>query len=413
MGSITRNAWRLQHQPTTKPIQRLFSTTLSQKSDFAHAVIGAGVVGIAAARQLQGRTGASTVLIEKHDAVGTETSSRNSEVIHAALYYGADSLKTKLCIRGRQELYKLCKEQGIPHRNTGKWVVAQNDTEFKELEKILDFSKQVGVPTHFLSKEEGKRREPDVQATAGILESPTTGIVDSHALMQYLLGDFEERGGVTALNSAITRVVPKQNGSGGWEIWTKSSATGADGGEESCITADTIVNSAGLYAVPLSNSILPEDRHITPYYAKGTYYSYTLSRPKTSTLIYPAPVPGHGGLGTHLTLDLGGRIRFGPDIQWVDSPTDYAASDEHLEAALADISRYLPTIDKSAITLDYTGIRPKLTRTSAIIAGQNFKDFIIRKEEGFEGFVNLLGIESPGLTSSLAIAEMVEELLCR
>lgn len=370
---------------------------------------------MAVARQLQGREGASTVIIEQHGAVGTETSSRNSEVIHAGLYYGPDSLKTKLCIRGRHLLYDLCKKQEIPHRNVGKWIVAQNELEFEQLQKIHEHSKLIGVPTHFISTEDGKQKEPDVKANAGILESPTTGIIDSHLYMTYLQGDFEDRGGITALNSRVTRIVPKNKGANGWEIWTRSTSLPDDDEdieeEETCITAEVIINSAGLYAVPLSNSILPEERHIQPHYAKGTYYSYSASRPKTHRLIYPAPVPGHGGLGTHLTLDMGGMIRFGPDLQWIDSPTDFVASDENLEAALEEITLYLPAIDRSAVTVDYCGIRPKLSGTSAQIAGKGFKDFLIRYEDGFTGFINLLGIESPGLTSSLGIAERVEELL--
>jgi 2-hydroxyglutarate dehydrogenase len=396
---------------------RSFSTSIHRQSDFTHAVVGGGVVGLAVARKLQGHTGSSTVLIEQHGSVGTETSSRNSEVIHAGLYYGFDSLKTKLCIRGRELLYELCKKQEIPHRNTGKWIVAQNDLEFEELQKVHDHSKKIGVPTQFMSIEEGKRKEPDVQAKAGILESPTTGIIDSHSYMQYVQGNFEDQGGITALNSRVTRIIPKSNGSDGWEIWTKSTVLPEDdeesSGEETCITVDSIINSAGLYAVPLSNTILPEDRQIQPHYAKGTYYSYSSSHPKTKTLIYPAPIPGHGGLGTHLTLDMGGRIRFGPDLQWIDSPTDYVASGEHLAAALDEIVQYLPGIDRSAVTVDYCGIRPKLSGTSAVVAGKGFKDFIIRSEEGYSGFINLLGIESPGLTCSLAIAELVEDLLYR
>jgi 2-hydroxyglutarate dehydrogenase len=397
------------------PLIRSFSTSIHRQADFTHAVVGGGVVGLAIARQLQGHTGSSTVLIEQHGSVGTETSSRNSEVIHAGLYYGTDSLKTKLCIRGRELLYELCKKQEISHRNTGKWIVAQNDLEFEELQKVHDHSKRIGVPTRFMSLEEGKQKESDVQAKAGILESPTTGIIDSHSYMQYLQGSFEDRGGITALNSRVTRIVPKNNGSDGWELWTQSTVL-PEGDEEStdeetCITAEAIINSAGLYAVPLSNTILPEEKHIHPHYAKGTYYSYSSSHPKTQTLIYPAPVPGHGGLGTHLTLDMGGRIRFGPDLQWIKSPTDYVASDEHLAAALDEIVQYLPRIDRSAVAVDYCGIRPKLSGTSAVVAGKGFKDFIIRSEEGYSGFVNLLGIESPGLTCSLAIAELVEKLL--
>ncbi|KAF2450355.1 FAD dependent oxidoreductase [Karstenula rhodostoma CBS 690.94] len=400
---------RAMHNACTRRfLRRGFSTTTRRDADFTHAIIGGGVVGLAIARQLQGREGASTVLIEKHGTVGTETSSRNSEVIHAGLYYGPDSQKTPLCIKGKSMLYELCARHSIPHRNTGKWIVAQDDTQFKALKSIHEFSKQVGVPTRFLSKEEAQRREPDVRAEAGVLESTSTGIVDSHSLMQFLEGDLENRGGICAFKSPVVHVNPLDAGRGGWEVTTKT-----PDGEESTITAETLVNSAGLAAIPISNMILPPDRHRKPFYAKGTYYSYAVSRPKPSTLVYPAPVPGHGGLGTHLTLDMAGRIRFGPDVEWTDDPSDYTPNRANLRAALDDIQSYLPGIDREAIDLDYVGIRPKLGKASATSGGKGFVDFWIAKEDGFEGFVNLLGIESPGLTSCLAIAEKVEALLYR
>lgn len=387
-------------------MRRGFCSSTRRDADFTHAVVGGGVVGLAIARQLQGHEGASTVLIERHGSVGTETSSRNSEVIHAGLYYGPDSQKTALCIKGKSMLYELCATHSIPHRNTGKWIVAQDDTQLKSLEGIHDFAKQFGVPTRFLSKEEAHQREPDVHAEAGILESSSTGIVDSHSLMQYLEGDFSDRGGICAFKSPVTHISPLDSGRAGWQITTVTPS-----GEETTITAETLINSAGLAAIPFSNMILPKDRHRKPFYAKGTYYSYALSRPKPSTLVYPAPIPGHGGLGTHLTLDMGGRIRFGPDVEWTDDPSDYAPNPANLAAALDDIQSYLPGIDREAIALDYVGIRPKLGKASATSGGKGFVDFWIEKEEGFEGFVNLLGIESPGLTSCLAIAEKVEGLL--
>ncbi|KAF2503200.1 FAD dependent oxidoreductase [Lophium mytilinum] len=384
---------------------RLFSTSVIRNADFTHAVVGGGVVGLAIARKLQARDGASTVLVEKHGTVGTETSSRNSEVIHAGLYYGETSLKTKLCLRGKEMMYELCRKNDIPHMNCGKWIVAQDEQQMEALEKVHSFASTIGVPTHFVSSEEAKQREPDVRAEAGVLESTSTGIVDSHSLMQYLEGDFEESGGMCAFNAEVTAVEPIQSGSGGWKITTVS------GGEESSITAETLINSAGLAAIPISNMILPSDRHLKPYYAKGSYFSYSLSRPKPSILVYPAPIPGHGGLGTHLTLDMAGRIRFGPDVEWVDDPMDLRVNDKNLTTAIDDIQSYLPGIDRDAIGLDYAGIRPKLGKMGAVASGKGFQDFYIKTEEGFENFVNLLGIESPGLTSSLAIAEMVERLL--
>ncbi|KAH7072193.1 FAD dependent oxidoreductase [Paraphoma chrysanthemicola] len=383
---------------------RSFSSTTKRDLDFTHAVIGGGVVGLAIARKLQARDGASTVLIEKHGTVGTETSSRNSEVIHAGLYYGTDSLKTRLCLRGKEMLYDLCEKHSIPHRNTGKWIVAQDATQMDAIQKVHDFAKTIGVPTHFISKDEAKRREPDVRAQAGVLESPSTGIVDSHSLMQFLEGSFTDSGGLCAFHSSVTSISPIPSG---WSITTSS-----PDGSTSSITASTLINSAGLYAVDINNMILPPQRHQKAYYAKGSYFSYSSSRPKPSTLVYPAPVPGHGGLGTHLTLDLSGRIRFGPDVEWTDSPTDYSPNTRNLAAAIADIATYLPGVDRDAIQPDYVGIRPKLGKLSAT-SGKDFQDFVIRKEDGVEGgeFVNLLAIESPGLTSCLAIAEEVEGLL--
>ena len=334
-------------------------------------------------------------------------------MIHAGIYYDQDSLKTRLCIRGRQILYQLCEERAIPYKNCGKWIVAQDKQQLDALHKINEHCKTIGVPVHFISKEEGKRREPDVRAEAGILESPTTGIVDSHSYMQYLHGDFEDRGGITALHSPITKIVPLRNGADGWQIFTRSipSPSHVEEAEESCITAETIINSAGLFAIPLSNMILPAERHRTPYYAKGNYFSYSSSFPKPKTLIYPAPRPGFGGLGTHLTLDLGGRVRFGPDVEWIKDPNDYHVNDSRLAEALNEIETYLPGIDRDAVNLDYAGIRPKLGKLGAVASEKGSQDFYIVKEDGFEGFVNLLGIESPGLTSSLAIAEEVEKLL--
>ncbi|CAN9199679.1 unnamed protein product [Alternaria alternata] len=393
------------HTRTVLSSSRYFSSSIQRDADFTHAVIGGGVVGLAIARKLQQRDGASTVLIEKHGSVGTETSSRNSEVIHAGLYYGPTSLKTKLCLRGKDMLYELCKKNDIPHRNTGKWIVAQDAAQMDALQKVHDFAKSINVPIHFLGKDEAKSREPDVRAEAGVLESPSTGIVDSHSLMQYLEGDFEDHGGICAFKSPVTHITPLDSGHSGWEVTTRG-----EDGEETTITADTLINSAGLFAVQISNMILPKDRHRKAFYAKGSYFSYAVSRPRPSTLVYPAPVPGHGGLGTHLTLDMSGRIRFGPDVEWTDSPTDYAPNTKNMAQAIDDIQTYLPGVHREAIQPDYVGIRPKLGKLAAT-SGKDFQDFVIQKEDGYEGFVNLLAIESPGLTSSLAIAEEVEGLL--
>jgi 2-hydroxyglutarate dehydrogenase len=306
-------------------------------------------------------------------------------------------------------LYDLCQKYSIPYNNMGKWIVAQTDQQWEELVKVHEFTRSIeGVPTEFVSMERAAKEEPYVRAAVGILESPTTGIIDSHSYMQFLLGDLQDKGGDVALHSPVTGITALgDNGSAGWEITTKDHNTG----EESTFTSETLINSAGLGACSINNMVLPSARHQTAYYAKGNYFSYAPKTPSTTHLIYPAPEPGLGGLGTHLTLDISGRIRFGPDVEWVDDPTDLKVNEARLPEAIAQIKKYLPDIQEDAIVPDYAGIRPKLGKKSAVASGKGFLDFVIRKEQGFEGFVNLLGIESPGLTSSLAIAEMVERLL--
>ena len=372
-------------------------------------VIGAGVVGLAIARKLAERDGTSTLLIERHGSVGMETSSRNSEVIHAGLYYGHDSLKTKLCLQGKRMMYDLCKQEGIGHRNTKKWIVAQDDEQWEEICKVHKFAKSINVPTRFLSLQEAHDREPDVMARAGVLESESTGIVDSHGLMSWLEGKFQSLGGEVAFHTAVIGIDALP--SGGFKVHTSSD----DGSPSEPITAETLINSGGLAAISISNMLLPPPRQLTPFYAKGTYFSYSASRPRPNTLVYPAPRPGHGGLGTHLTLDLSNppRVRFGPDVEWVDNPNDYTPNHSRLAAALDEIETYLPSLQRDKVEVDYCGIRPKLGKLGAVASGKGFQDFIIRKEEGFDGFINLLGIESPGLTSSLAIGEYVHGLLYR
>ncbi|KAI1628809.1 FAD dependent oxidoreductase [Exophiala viscosa] len=393
-------------------VKRAFSTSRTLNADFTHAVIGGGIVGLAIARQLAARTGTSTILIERHGQVGQETSSRNSEVIHAGIYYGSNTLKTKLCIKGKHMLYDLCEANNIPHARTKKWIMAQDAQQMSHLEDLHAFCKTIDVPMQFLSRKEISEQEPDVRAEAGVLESPTTGIVDSHALMAYLEGDLEERGGEQIMHTIVTALkrVNDSDAEAGYAI-TTTSRDGAGG--EDTITAETVINTAGLGAVQISNMLLPAERHRKAYYAKGTYFSYASGHPKPRTLLYPAPTPGLGGLGTHLTLDMAGRVRFGPDVEWVDDPSDLAPNPARLDAAVQVIKGYLPGVDVESIDLDYCGIRPKLGKTSGTYGkdGKGFADFYIQEEEGFPGFVNLLGIESPGLTSSLAIAEMVEDIL--
>lgn len=346
--------------------------------------------------------------------MGTETSSRNSEVIHAGIYYGADTLKAALCVRGKALLYELCTRHGVDHRRTGKWIVAQNDAQREALQRIHDLCVgELGVPVRWVSPDEVRRDGEGVRADAGALESPTTGIVDSHGLMTTLLGLFEDAGGIVALNSPVVGVWPldsggtSSKGSAGWRVDVRD----ASSGEPSSISAETIVNAAGLGAADIHNMIVPPEQRRRLYYAKGNYFSYGASLPSVSRLIYPAPEPGAGGLGTHLTMDLGGRLRFGPDVEWVQSPDDLAVNGARLDPAVAEIKKYLPAVDVAALEPDYAGIRPKLSDKAAVMAGTAFNDFIIRMEDNYQGWANLLGIESPGLTSSLAIGEKVEELL--
>ncbi|KAK9324681.1 putative FAD-dependent oxidoreductase [Lipomyces orientalis] len=371
-------------------------------ADFSHLVVGAGVVGLSvAARLVRGR--GAVLLVDRHSAIGTETSARNSEVIHAGLYYPPDSLKTKLCVQGKKMLYKTCEEVGIPYRNCGKWIVAQSDAEQEYLESIHEKARELEIPTEFVPLARAKDIEPAVTARKAILNSPTTGIVSSHSLMAYLLGQFEAGGGDLALNTSVSDI--EFDSSRG--LYTVQFNTGEEDSVKETISLkfENVVNSAGLSAPLISNMLLPREQHVTPYYAKGSYFSYASSQPKTQRLIYPCPA-GHAGLGTHLTLDLGGRLRFGPNVQWVTSPGDLVPDGSQLEEVYAEVSRYLPQVDKSSLLPDYSGIRPKITGPD----DKGFTDFIIRKEEGFPGFVNLLGIESPGLTSSLAIGEMVHDL---
>ena len=300
-------------------------------------------------------------------------------------------------------LYDLCKKRNIPYKNTKKWIVAQDNEQWETCLKMHSKANQLhNVPTRIVGREEAIRREPEVQAKTGILESESTGIVDSHSLMITLQGDFEDRGGDCIFLTSVTDIQPLP--SGGYKIY----ATSAADGSIAEFTSDTLINSAGNSAFHINNLLLPKERHRLPYYAKGTYFSYSASNPKPSLLVYPVTKPGFAGLGTHLTLDLGGRIRFGPDVEWIDDPNDLRPHGASLSKAIPEIKEYLPNVNPEAIDLDYCGIRPKLAPP-----GAGFQDFIIQNELGFPGFVNLLGIESPGLTSSLAIAKRVYHLLYR
>jgi L-2-hydroxyglutarate oxidase LhgO len=307
-------------------------------------------------------------------------------------------LKTRLCISGREKLYAFCESRGVGHANTGKWIVAQDEAEHEALERLhIACRDEIRVPTRWVGEREAREQEPFVRAAAGVLESPTTGIVDSHGLMVALQGEFEDAGGVVALNSTVTNIVPlysssssssssgtNKPGSSGWRLTIRDSSTG----ESSTIDAETIINSAGLGAAEIHNMIVPPERQTSLYYAKGNYFSYGASSPRVRRLIYPVTLPGASGLGTHLTLDLAGRFRFGPDVEWVDNPSDLAVNTARFLDMLAAVRRYLPDIDEKALSPDYAGMRPKLGKAGAVGAGKGFFDFHIEMENGYEGWVN-------------------------
>jgi len=370
---------------TSRTVYTLPFTTTSPQ--LTAQIIGGGVVGLAIARHLAlTHPVASTLLLERHSTVGTETSSRNSEVIHAGLYYPPSSLKTSLCIRGASLLYDYCRTHHVPHKRCGKWIVAQRPEELQALEGVYEHAVKHGVPMRWLTPEEVKAREPNVRAAAGALESPNTGIVDSHALMQSLLGGLVDAGGDVAVNAEVTGVVAE-----GGDGYTLTVATTTGDHAETRITAATVINAAGLGAISVANLLHPERRR-KAYFCKGTYYVPVAAPPKVSTLIYPAPVAGRAGLGTHLTMDMAGAFRFGPDVEWVDSPDDVAATDGGMVRAREAIATYLPGVGE--LRPDYAGIRPKLHPHG--VGGVASADFWIKEEDGYRGWVNLLGIESPG-----------------
>nr|WP_315427664.1 NAD(P)/FAD-dependent oxidoreductase [uncultured Albidiferax sp.] len=357
-------------------------------------VIGAGVVGLAVARALalQGR---EVLVLEAADAIGTGTSSRNSEVIHAGIYYAPGSLKASLCVQGKQLLYAYCAERGIAHQRCGKLIVATNAEQLAQLEKIRLQAAANGVDDlQLLDRAASRALEPQLECTGALL-SPSTGIVDSHALMLALLGDLENAGGLLALNSPLAHM----------QIAQDAIILEAEDGTR--LQARTVVNAAGLQAQALARRCAGLDpRHVPPsYYAKGNYFTLA-GRAPFQHLIYPAPQAA--GLGVHLTLDLGGQAKFGPDVQWVDSPEDLVVDPARGEAFYAEVRKYWPGLPDGALLPGYAGMRPKIQAPH-----EAAKDFLIQGPavHGVPGLVNLFGIESPGLTSCLAIAEHVARLV--
>ncbi len=364
-------------------------------------VIGAGVVGLATAAEVA-RAGHDVIVLEAADAIGTQTSARNSEVVHAGMYYPTGSLRHRMCVDGRRKLYAYLDARGVHYQKRGKLIVATSDSETRKIEAIHATGLANDVENlELISGQQAIAWEPALRCTAA-LWSPETGIVDSHGYMLALQGEIEDHGGVIVFNTPVTRV--EIMNSGAFKVITG----GADPG---IITCRRLVNSAGLYAQRIAYSIEGYDSALIPrlVLAKGNYFGCA-ARPAFSRLIYPAPVDG--GLGVHVTLDLAGRMRFGPDVEWL-STTDPAEVDYRVDptrsASFYDaIRRYWPGLPDEAITSDYSGCRPKLSGP-----GEPAQDFRIDGPElhGHAGLVHLFGIESPGLTSSLAIAEEVRRRL--
>ncbi|NBQ86721.1 MAG: NAD(P)/FAD-dependent oxidoreductase [Betaproteobacteria bacterium] len=356
-------------------------------------VIGAGVVGLACARALA-MAGREVLVLESADAIGTGTSSRNSEVIHAGIYYPAGSLKARLCVQGRQMLYAYCDSHGVAYRRCGKLIVATSEGQREALRGVLSRGHANGVRELVLiDAAQAQSMEPALHCIEAV-HSPNTGIIDSHGLMLALQGDLERHGGALALQSPFDGA---RHEAGDWIV--RSGDTG--------LACKLLVNAGGLHAPRLALGIegVPPERVPVARYAKGHYFTLA-GRAPFSRLIYP--IPEAAGLGVHLTLDLGGQAKFGPDVQWVDDDSDYSVDASRADGFYAEVRKYWPALADGALQPGYAGIRPKISGP-----GEAAADFMIDGPagHGVPGLVNLFGIESPGLTSCLAIADQVLALL--
>ena len=357
-------------------------------------VVGAGVVGLAVARALA-LAGREVVVVEAAESIGTETSSRNSEAIHAGIYYPKGSLMARTCVEGRRRLYAYCDTHGVPYRNCGKLIVATNDAESERLVEIKGRAEANGVEgMRLLTADEAMRLEPNLLCTAALL-SPSTGIIDSHSYMLALQGDAEANGAMFAFHSPVT----------GGRITEAGVEIEVGGAEPMRLRARLVVNAAGLHAPAVARSLagMPADKVPTAYFAKGNYFTLA-GRSPFSRLIYPVPVPG--GLGVHITVDLGGQAKFGPDVEWIDT-IDYAVDAHRADKFYAAVRRYWPALRDGALQPGYAGIRPKI-----VPPGAPAQDFVVQgpAAHGVPGLINLFGIESPGLTASLALADHVRAL---
>lgn len=358
-------------------------------------VIGAGVVGLAVGRALA-RRGREVLVLEAESAIGTGVSSRNSEVIHAGIYYPPGSAKARLCLEGRRHLYDYCEAHAVPFRRCGKLIVATDEARLPTLKSIQETALRNGVEDlQRLSPAEATRLEPELSC-AGALLSPSTGILDTHALMLSLQGEIEAAGGTVLCRTPVTS---GRYAAGVLSLQAGSAESTMD------IAASVIVNSAGLQAQQVARDLGVAPQSIPPlHHAKGNYYGLQ-GRSPFQRLVYPVPEPG--GLGVHLTLDLAGQARFGPDVQWIEA-LDYSVDPARAAHFYREIRRYWAALPEGALAPAYAGIRPKLSGP-----GEPAADFLIQGPQvhGIPGLVNLYGIESPGLTASLAIAEQVAEFV--
>jgi L-2-hydroxyglutarate oxidase LhgO len=358
-------------------------------------VIGAGVIGLAVAREAA-IAGHEVIVAEQADAIGTGISSRNSEVIHAGMYYPTGSLRAQFCPRGNRMLYEFCESHGVPHRRCGKLIVATNEAERARIEAIHTQGQANGVPgLELIGGNAARALEPELNCVAALV-SPSTGIIDGHGYMLALQGDLEAHGGAIAFETPVVAVEKMPHG-------FRVSFGGKEPGH---LDVDAVVNCAGLSAQKVARTIegFPKERVPKQVLAKGNYFAYA-GRPVFTRLIYPTPVDG--GLGVHVTLDLAGRMRFGPDVQWIDTE-NYEVDPSRSESFYARIRTYWPGLPDGTLVPDYAGVRPKLSGP-----GEPARDFLIEgpAEHGVTGLVHLFGIESPGLTSSLAIADEVVGLI--
>lgn len=357
--------------------------------------MGAGVVGLACARALA-RTGREVLVLEAEARIGEHTSGRNSEVIHAGIYYPQDSLKARLCVEGKHQLYRYLEQHRIGHRRLGKLIVAGSAAEIPTLERYLVHAAENGVADlELLDQRQVQQLEPALSGGVAGLLSPSTGILDTHGYMLALQGDLESAGGSLAFHAPVSAVYPDEKG---FQVEV--------GQQQYRVSCQWLVNATGLQAWRTAHNIheYPEDKIPPCYYAKGHYMTYSGPTP-FNRLVYP--LPQAGGLGIHLTLDMGGQSRFGPDVVWVESPDYRFEQDQTLKFAEA-IRCYWPELDVSRLQAGYVGVRPKL-----VGPGEPAADFIVQDEtqHGFAGLIHLFGIESPGLTASLAIGDYVLTLL--